>query len=475
MTIASVPKLFEPISPIEIALYAQLKTLLSKVERRIRVSGQQMENEVRGGFLKWFLVEAISSSDMPIVDVEIRRVIVKDALDLENTKVDLLLRFDSCIFSQPINLSDAVISGFEMVGGSAPEISADRLTIRGSMRLHERYPPDPVTGPRLGKLRLCGADIRGNLDLRGCTLGFTDHVGGDDSAAEIGDYDLDESPDHAADNDSAAEIGDQDPDESPPLFADGLKVHGNVLLSGGFRSVGEIRLNGSSIDRNLDCSGASLYNPRGYSLSAAGARIKGSAYFSETPRWITYPKKSGFISKGTLRLEGAAIEGNLTCSAGQFFATAFISEKANPRESDIDAIFADGLRVGSDILFDQGELFEDRFVAHGCISLINARIGGDFSCKRAIFNFPGEEPLIADGIVVEGTTYLDDVRTDGILRFVQANPKQGLYINHATFDTTKSCKSWSNSKDNLARNHPVGCTHLKPRLVVRFGGKISKK
>ena len=57
-------------------------------------------------------------------------------------------------------------------------------------------------------LRLCGAEIRGNLDMRGCCL-----------EAKPGD-------------------------DKPSLFADGIKVHGSILLSDSFRSFGEVRLNG---------------------------------------------------------------------------------------------------------------------------------------------------------------------------------------------------------------------------------------
>ena len=57
---------------------------------------------------------------------------------------------------------------------------------------------------------------------------------------------------------------------------------------------------------------------------AAGAHILGSAYFSETQEWITYPEKRPFASHGTLRLEGATIDGDLVCSAGHFFAGPFL-------------------------------------------------------------------------------------------------------------------------------------------------------
>ena len=282
------------------------------------------------------------------------------------------------------------------------------------MRIHALGANAP---PRLNKLRLCGAEIRGNLDMRGCSL--------------------------------------VDAKQSLPLFADGLTVHGHVLLSDGFSAVGEIRLNGCNIYRNLDCSGASLSNPGGYSLSAAGAHIKGSAYFSETQEWITYPARFPFVSHGILRLEGTTIDGDLDCTAGTFFATAFLPmEIHEPKDGseniETRAIAADGLRVGADLIFSSSERGQDRFVVHGAISLISANVGGDFNCDKATYDFPGEEPLVADGITIAGTTFLDEVSANGTLRFIQANLKQGLFIDDTSFDVSKECKSWTQGEKGTA-------------------------
>jgi hypothetical protein len=437
MPFTPVPDAFQPLSPMETNLHAELTRLPGAAERIIRVSASPGGNAaMRGSFLRWFLLEAIPSADLSITRVEIEGAAIEQTLDLEGATLKLLLRFITCTFSEKIKLADAVIIGFEMIGGSAGEIAADRVTVKGSLKLTERYAPNPVPGPRLAQLRLCGAEIRGNLDMRGCTL-----------QAIRNDPDTSREPDAPSEPGEKTEPhGKQD---SPPLFADGLTVHGNVLLSGGFKSNGELRLNGCVIDRNLDCSGASLSNPGGYSLSAAGAHIKGTAYFSETPPWTTYPKQSPFMSNGTIRLEGAVIDGDLNCTAGTFLATAFLAGQPDPpEEDDLYAIAADSLKVGSDILFEPGT--NNPFSVRGVVSLISAQVGGDFSCRNAIFDFPGEEPLSADGIVVGGTTFLDEAEINGIVRFVQANLKQGFYLTKTTFDTTKGCKHWSPNDNNIA-------------------------
>jgi hypothetical protein len=226
-------------------------------------------------------------------------------------------------------------------------------------------------------------------------------------------------------------------------------------LSDGFSAVGEIRLNGCNIYRNLDCSGASLRNANGYSLSAAGAHVRGSVYLSETQEWITYSTHRPFISNGLLRLEGATIDGDLDCTAGTFFAHAFLTNETHPSENgsgapEIEAIKANALRVGADLLFTSSEKGKDKFTVHGAISLISASIGGDFVCDGAVLDFPGEEPLVADGISIAGSTFIEEVSSSGTLRFPQANLKQGLYISDSSFDVTKECKSLTKSEKGLA-------------------------
>ncbi len=141
--------------------------------------------------MRWFFSEAIPSAKIPITRVEIGSASIVGELDLEGLNIAFLFCFKNCDFKEKINLSDATIIGFDMVGGTATEILADRLFVKGAMRLHAFGAKAP---PRLCKLRLCGAEIRGNLDLRGCGLA--------------------------------------DAKRSLPLFADGLAVHGHVLLSG---------------------------------------------------------------------------------------------------------------------------------------------------------------------------------------------------------------------------------------------------
>jgi hypothetical protein len=225
-----------------------------------------------------------------------------------------------------------------------------------------------------------------------------------------------------------------------PLFADGITVDGNVMLRDGFVARGEIRLNGSKIGRNLDCSGASVSNLRGHTLSAAGAHVEGSIYLCQTKYG---DNRDVFFSEGALRLEGASVSGDVDCSGGRFVAAAFAEQGWQPSDKNqkqLDAIEADGLKVGADLIFASPN--DETFLVHGSVRLINVKVGGDFDCEGAYFNFAGEEPLVADGISVSGTTFFGHVETNGMLRFVKASLEQGFYLNGLRLDNTRIWNNW---------------------------------
>jgi hypothetical protein len=295
MSVLASPTAFDQVLPLELQLYELLVASVSESNNQIQLAPTGIDPTIRAPFLRWFLTDAVPSAQLSITRIQIDRATIIGVLDLEAVNIHLLLRFINCTFNDKVILSDSSVAGLDLEGGIATAFMADRLVVHGSLRM--RAPAAGGDGPKLSFVRLCGAEIHGNLDMRGCILV---------AAADAND-------------------------EPVPLFADGLIVRGNVLLSNRFRSAGEIRLNGCHIHRNLDCSGAALINPGGYSLSAAGAHIEGSAYFCETQEWVTYKDRVPFSSEGTLRLEGAVIEGDLDCDGGTFVAAAFLPRAAKRR------------------------------------------------------------------------------------------------------------------------------------------------
>jgi hypothetical protein len=413
---ADLPELpFVALTRMEQALWAELIVAFTDIHRAIAIEAQGQHVEVTGKFLRWFVLEAIPAIGAPIGKVELKGCHVTGALDFEGATIRVQLSFLQCTFPGVVNFNDATIVGVMFVSGYAADITADRLTANGSVHIRRAIPPisrDAFTIER--QLKLCGAKIRGNLDLRGCRL-----------LGAVAD-DL----------------------EGVPLLADGLSVEGNALLSDGFTATGEVRLNGSKIQRNLDCSGAQLTNHAGYSLSAAGAEIKGTVYLCQTREWTVSPDPLPFRSIGTLRFEGAKIVGDLDCTNGRFVAGRIARPDPDGDLESLYAINADEVDIGSNLKFgadDGGE-----FLVQGAVSLVNAKVGKDFQCERARFSLPGEEVISADGIAVSGTTFLREISTDGLIRFVQATFKQGLYVTRATFDASRPCANLFGD-DNISR------------------------
>jgi uncharacterized protein YjbI with pentapeptide repeats len=415
---------FDPLQPAEMELYTQLCTAQVSHPRSIAVAARPGTNsDIRSAFLQWFFLEALPAMQLPITTVELQDVTVLGMLNLNSALLKVTPRFVNCTFEDDIDLNDATVIGIELISGSAKTILADRLTAQGTVRISAVSEGKRKESPHIIQIRLCGAKVRGNLDLRGC------HLTGESNTDR----------------------------QSVPLFADGLIVEGNALLSDGFTALGEVRLNGCKILRNLDCSGATFRNWKGYSLSAAGANISGSVYLCSKKPWSTYSDgrsftPAPFISDGMLRFAGATVEGHFDCSGAKFTATAFRDANASTKpekEEDLEAIRADGMKVDGDVVFtpDEDPKAGEQFFARGVVRLISAKVGGDLYLQGN-FDFPGEEPVAADGIVVTGTTFMSGVRTNGLLRLVQADLKQGLYVDEAEFDTGTICRNWT--KEDLS-------------------------
>jgi hypothetical protein len=83
------------------------------------VPAQGTDCTIRGAYLRWFLLEALVSNVASVAHIEFERATFTGAPNLEARTVNVLLRFVECTFEQMIEMSDATIVGFDMVGGSA--------------------------------------------------------------------------------------------------------------------------------------------------------------------------------------------------------------------------------------------------------------------------------------------------------------------------------------------------------------------
>src|SRR5438874_8078864 len=92
---------FEKLERLEQILWAELHVaVLFDGRRTISVAGEVGANgeprePLTGAFLRWFLLEAIPGTQLPIPRVQVTNAVIPDDLDLEGTELKLLPKFTS--------------------------------------------------------------------------------------------------------------------------------------------------------------------------------------------------------------------------------------------------------------------------------------------------------------------------------------------------------------------------------------------
>ena len=179
----------------------------------------------------------------------------------------------------------------------------------------------------------------------------------------------------------------------PALEADGLQVDQSVFLRDGFTATsagerGTIRLLGAHIGGQLNCGGARLENTTGPALNADHVQVDQDVFLHH-----------GFTAtsageQGTIRLLGAHIA-SLDCSGAR------LENTIGP------ALEADHLEVDRDVALDGG--FTATSVSDlGTIGLSGAHIGGVLYCGGARLENTTGPALEADGLRVDQDVLLND-------------------------------------------------------------------
>ena len=177
-------------------------------------------------------------------------------------------------------------------------------------------------------------------------------------------------------------------------------LSGNILQR--FESSGTIRLLGAKIKGDLSCSGARLLVKEGDALYADSAEIGGNAFLN-----------NGFESSGIIRLPGAKIKGNLSCSGAKL------------RVKEGNALYADGAEIGGSVCLNafQNEASGQRedFESSGTVRLPGAQIKGTLSCSGAKLKGAVVDALFADCAVIGANVCLDKgFESSGAIRLLSA-------------------------------------------------------
>ncbi|GGO18885.1 hypothetical protein [Micromonospora parathelypteridis] len=179
----------------------------------------------------------------------------------------------------------------------------------------------------------------------------------------------------------------------PALDADGLTVDQSVFLNDGFTATspsvrGTVRLLGAHIGGQLNCGGARLENTVGPALNADNLRADQDVLLSHGF------SATSASAQGTIRLISAHI-GSLSAGGAR------LTNTAGP------VLDADGLTVDRDVALDRG-FTASSASAWGAVGLAGAHIGGLLTCGAARLENTIGPAVDLNGLRVDQDVLLDD-------------------------------------------------------------------
>jgi hypothetical protein len=286
---------------------------------------------IRAEVLRYLLVD----KQWPVHErgVQLHNLVIKGQLDLYGSTLRCPLQLVKCYFDaeEPVVLDYATASLITFTGCHLPGLKATMLVVQGSLDLsHSMF---------TGSVILRDAKITGRFQFGGAQLKAKDETG----------Y---------------------------ALRASRMKVGGGVEASDGFVADHAIRMTGAVISGLLSFSGADLRgkDDDGNALRAGRVKVDGPVVLN-----------GGFRACGAVRLRGADIAGDLSCSRAQLM-----------NHPGRDALTADGITVGGDVFLDCG------LVATGQLSFRSARVGGSLHLRPKSLAGDGEVALDTTGAHIAG-------------------------------------------------------------------------
>lgn len=218
-------------------------------------------------------------------------------LNLVDTAVPVSLWFYRCHFETTLLLDAARIAGsLGLPDCSLPGLRAEACVIVGELALNSGCSVQ-------GEVRLSHAKILRDLNLERAQLGID------------------------ADSKAAA--------NTHPLVADGARIGGDLIFSGGFAAIGELRFVGVTVGGDIRADQARLtaridsQGGRGDALNLDRIVVAGNVYLD-----------TGFSASGRVRLQRARIEGHLDCTGADFDAAGDLGWDQNP------ALLLERARIG---------------------------------------------------------------------------------------------------------------------------------
>ncbi len=307
------------------------------------------------------------------------------------------IRIRCALFVDEINLSGLDLGDGLRLGESRfkQRVNLGSLTARRSLAFTGSVFEDGLS--------LAGAEIGGELDVRGATVTGFDAYG----LSVRRDMYLSSVSFEREVSLFNAKIGGQllarDATFEGELDADGLEVNGDLFLDARFTD--EVSLSDAKIGGQLLASGATFEG----GLYADGLEVNGDLFLNA--QFTNEVNLSDAKIGGQLLASGATFEGGLYADGlevnGDLFLNAQFTNEVNLSDAKIGGqllasdgtfeggLYADGLEVNGDLFLNAQFTNE--------VNLSDAKIGGQLLARGATF-----EGLYADGLEVNGDLFLDD-------------------------------------------------------------------
>ncbi len=189
------------------------------------------------------------------------------------------------------------------------------------------------------------------------------------------------------------------------MYADLMAMKGSLFLRN-IVSKGEMRLVGADIGGNLSCTGAEFINKNGKAFAGDRITTKGTVFLNEIE------------STSDFRLVNANIGGNLDCGRAKF-----INEKSDS--------------FSGDTITTKGNFFLRGIESTGEFWLVGANIGGNLECTGAKFINVKGESFNSGTMITKGTVFLRGIESRGIFGLIGANIGGNLECHDAKFINTK--------------------------------------
>jgi uncharacterized protein YjbI with pentapeptide repeats len=249
--------------------------------------------------------------------MDVRHARIRGVFDLGFAEITGPLAMLSCEFDDVVRLDNALLVNVDLRGSSFPAIRASSAEIKHNLILQ---------GCPAGTVRLVGARIGGDLDLRSASLSGAEGMALVADRSTIGGAFLAHGDFRATgevrlvrstitgvvnlNGATCVHAG------RTAINMDGARLNGGMFCAEGFRAEGQVRLAGATVERVLELSGGTFTNLGGTALMVDAARVEGSVLC-----------RTGFIAAGQASFSGASIAGLLDLSGGSF---------ANPGKLAVD-------------------------------------------------------------------------------------------------------------------------------------------